>query len=63
MAEAGLAVTPLAKCAVPSHFTLLGPAQGLPDIGTLEVVLARSAASKRPPCDFLAERIMAELRR
>lgn len=33
MAEAGLAVTPLAKCAVPAHFTLLGPAQGLPDIG------------------------------
>ncbi|MFM0048285.1 LysR substrate-binding domain-containing protein [Caballeronia grimmiae] len=63
MAEAGLAVTPLAKCAVPSHFTLLGQAQGLPEIAALEVVLARSAASQRPPCDFLAERIIAELRR
>ncbi|OLL31238.1 LysR family transcriptional regulator [Burkholderia sp. SRS-W-2-2016] len=63
MAEAGLAITPLAKCAVPSHFTLLGQAHGLPEIGSLEVVLARSAASKRPPCDFLAERIVAELQR
>ncbi|MFT4067504.1 LysR substrate-binding domain-containing protein [Paraburkholderia sp.] len=63
MAEAGLAVTPLAACAVPSHFALLGLAHGLPDIGNLEVVLARSAASKRPPCDYLAERIVAELRR
>jgi hypothetical protein len=26
-------------------------------------VLARSTASKRPPCDFLAEKIIAELRR
>lgn len=32
MAEASLAVTPLAKCAVPAHFTLLGQAQGLPGI-------------------------------
>ncbi|NML31723.1 LysR substrate-binding domain-containing protein [Paraburkholderia antibiotica] len=63
MAEAGLAVTPLAQCAVPSHFTLLGQAHGLPEIGNLEVVLARSAASNRPPCEFLAERIVAELRR
>jgi DNA-binding transcriptional LysR family regulator len=63
MTEAGLAVTPLTKCAVPSHFTLLGAAQGLPEIGSLEVVLARSATSNRQPCEFLAERIMTELRR
>jgi DNA-binding transcriptional LysR family regulator len=62
MAEAGLAVTPLAKCAVPAHFSLLGAANGLPEIGTLEVVLARSAGSKRPPCDFLAEHILADLK-
>ncbi|MGF6820482.1 DNA-binding transcriptional LysR family regulator [Paraburkholderia atlantica] len=62
MAEAGLAVTPLAKCAVPAHFSLLGAANGLPEIGTLEVALARSAASKRPVCDFLAERILADLK-
>ena len=63
MAEAGLAVVPLAQCAVPAHFALLGQAQGLPEIAALEVVLARSTASKRPPCDFLAEKIIAELRR
>ncbi|WP_341316447.1 LysR substrate-binding domain-containing protein [Paraburkholderia sp. IMGN_8] len=63
MVEAGLAVAPLARCAVPPHLTLLGHAQGLPEIAALEVILARSAKSKRPPCDFLAEKIMSELRR
>jgi hypothetical protein len=48
---------------VPAHFALLGHAQGLPEIAALEVVLARSTASKRPPRDFLAEKIIAELRR
>ncbi|NUU04007.1 LysR family transcriptional regulator [Herbaspirillum robiniae] len=63
MAEAGLAIAPLARCAVPQHFTQLGQNQGLPEIGSLEVVLARSAKSKRPPCEFLAEKILSELRR
>ncbi|MFP3561320.1 LysR family transcriptional regulator, partial [Paraburkholderia sp. SIMBA_049] len=42
---------------------LLGHAHGLPEIAALELILARSAKSKRPPCDFLAEKIMSELRR
>lgn len=63
MVEAGLAVAPLAQCAVPAHLTLLGQAQGLPEIAALELILARSAKSKRPPCDFLAEKILSELRR
>jgi DNA-binding transcriptional LysR family regulator len=63
MVEAGLAVAPLARCAVPAHFTILGQAQGLPELAGLELVLARSAKSKRPPCDFLAEQILAELQR
>jgi DNA-binding transcriptional LysR family regulator len=63
MAEAGLAIVPLARCAVPAHFTLLGRAHGLPEITALEMVLARSTASNRPPCDFLAEKIVSELRR
>jgi DNA-binding transcriptional LysR family regulator len=63
MVDAGLAVAPLARCAVPAHLTLLGQAQGLPEIDPLEVILARSTKSKRPPCDFLAEKIMSELRR
>ncbi|MCP1171433.1 LysR substrate-binding domain-containing protein [Ralstonia chuxiongensis] len=61
MARAGLAITPLARCAVPSDFTLLGATHGLPEIGMLEIVLARSVTSNRQPCDFLAERIVAEL--
>lgn len=63
MVEAGLAIAPLARCAVPAHLSLLGQAQGLPEIAPLEMILARSSKSKRPPCDFLAEKIMAELRR
>jgi DNA-binding transcriptional LysR family regulator len=63
MVEAGLAVTPLARCVVPAHFAFLGHAQGLPEIAALEVVLARSAKSKQPPCNFLAEKIVSELRR
>jgi DNA-binding transcriptional LysR family regulator len=63
MAEAGLAVVSLARCAVPAHFVVLGQAQGLPKIDALEMVLARSSGSKRPPCEFLAEAILTELRR
>jgi DNA-binding transcriptional LysR family regulator len=63
MVEAGLAIAPLARCAVPAHLSLLGQAQGLPEIDPLEVVLARSSKSRRPPCDFLAEKIRSELRR
>ncbi|MFL9960010.1 LysR substrate-binding domain-containing protein [Paraburkholderia sediminicola] len=63
MAEAGLAVVSLARCAVPPHFVLLGQAHGLPKIDALEMVLARSTGSRRPPCEFLAEKILAELRR
>ncbi|MDQ0142378.1 LysR substrate-binding domain-containing protein [Cupriavidus necator] len=63
MVEAGLAVAPLAQCAVPAHFTILGQPQGLPELAALELLLARSAKSKRPPCDFLAEQILSGLRR
>ena len=63
MVEAGLAIAPLAQCAVPERFSLLGQTQGLPEIDPLEMILARSSKSRRPPCDFLAEKIMAELRR
>jgi len=62
MVAAGLAVAPLARCAVPDTFVTLGRAHGLPALPELEVVLARSARSNRPPCDFLAGQILAELR-
>lgn len=62
MVEAGLAVAPLARCSVPAHLVQLSQNEGLPPLDDLEVVLARSARSGRPPCDFLAEQILAELR-
>lgn len=62
MVEAGLAVAPLARCAIPAQLTVLGRSHGLPELPPLELVLARSAKSRRPPCDFLAEQIMADLR-
>jgi DNA-binding transcriptional LysR family regulator len=62
MVEAGLAIAPLARCAVPQHFVQLGRPHGLPKLPELEIILARSARSNRPPCDFLAEQILIELR-
>jgi DNA-binding transcriptional LysR family regulator len=62
MVEAGLAIAPLARCAVPGHFMQLGKAHGLPALPELEIVLARSVRSNRPPCDFLAGQILSELR-
>lgn len=62
MVEAGLAVAPIARCAMPAHFVELGRTHGLPPLPPLEIVLARSAGSSRPECDFLAEQILEELR-
>jgi DNA-binding transcriptional LysR family regulator len=62
MVEAGLAVAPLARCSVPEHLAQLGEAEGLPSMPDVEVVLARSARSARPLCDFLAEQMLADLR-
>lgn len=62
MVEAGLAIAPLARCSIPDHLALVGEAEGLPPLPALEVVLARSAQSSRPPCDFLAEQMLADLR-
>ncbi|MBV8679298.1 MAG: LysR family transcriptional regulator [Aquitalea sp.] len=61
MVEAGLAIAPLAKCGLPDRLVQLSAEQGLPEIGSVEIVLARSARSQRPPCDFLAEQILTEL--
>jgi DNA-binding transcriptional LysR family regulator len=62
MVEAGLAIATLAKCSLPSHLVELSQNEGLPKLDPFEVVLARSARSGRPPCDFLAEQILAEWR-
>jgi DNA-binding transcriptional LysR family regulator len=60
MVDAGLAVAPLARCSIPDHLVQLSESDGLPALSDLDVVLARSARSGRPPCDYLAEQILAE---
>ncbi|TKC85945.1 LysR family transcriptional regulator [Trinickia terrae] len=60
MVDAGLAIAPLARCSIPEHLVQLSQKEGLPLLNDLEVVLARSAQSGRPPCDYLAEQILAE---
>lgn len=62
MVEAGLAIAPMAKCGVPEHLIQLSQSDGLPPLNDLEIILARSPQSRRPPCDFLAEQILTELR-
>jgi len=62
MVDAGLAVAPLARCSIPAQIDALGAAEGLPELPPLEVILARSAGSARPPCDFLAEQLLANLK-
>jgi len=62
MVDAGLAIAPLARCAVPERLAALGLSDGLPALEPLEVILARSARSNRAPCDFLAEQLLLELR-
>jgi DNA-binding transcriptional LysR family regulator len=60
MVEAGLAIAPLARCSIPAHLVQLSQNDGVPPLNELEVVLARSAHSGRPPCDYLAEQILEE---
>jgi DNA-binding transcriptional LysR family regulator len=62
MVEAGLAIAALPRCSIPDRFVQLGSGDGLPPLPELEIVLARSAGSNRPPCDFLAEQILSDLR-
>jgi len=63
MVDAGLAVAPLARCSIPDHLVQLSESDALPPLDDVEVVLARSARSGRPPCDYLAEQILAEWKR
>lgn len=62
MLEAGLAVAPMSRCSVPSHFVELGEEDGLPKLPMVDIVVSRSAKSDRPPCDFLAQALLDDLR-
>lgn len=44
--DAGLAVAVLTRCSVPAHLAVLGAAEGLPPLGVMHVVVARSARSR-----------------
>jgi DNA-binding transcriptional LysR family regulator len=59
--DAGLSVIALTRCSVPARLAILGEAQGLPKIAPLEIVVARSAKSDRPTCDYLAQQMMQDL--
>lgn len=52
MVEAGLAIAPIARCALPERLVQLGRAQGLPALPPLEIVLARSARSSARNANF-----------
>jgi len=60
MVEADLAIAALARCSAPPTVQVLDERHGMPPIGDLEVVLVRSAASRRPACDALAEVILGQ---
>jgi hypothetical protein len=59
--DAGLAVIALTRCSVPTRLAILGDAHGLPKIEPLEIVVARSAKSDRPTCDYLAAQMIQDL--
>ncbi|WP_233835133.1 LysR family transcriptional regulator [Paraburkholderia sp. ZP32-5] len=59
--DAGLSVIALTRCSVPSRLAILGEAQGLPKIAPLDIVVARSAKSDRPTCDYLAQQMVQDL--
>lgn len=61
--DAGLAITALAGCSIPERLGLLGGRYGLPDIEPLDIVVARSAKSNRPTCDYLAAQMLGDLSR
>jgi hypothetical protein len=46
---------------VPPRLAILGEAHGLPKIEPLEIVVARSAKSDRPTCDYLAAQMVQDL--
>jgi hypothetical protein len=56
-----LSVVALTRCSVPPRLAILGEAQGLPKIEPLEIVVARSAKSDRPTCDYLAAQMVQDL--
>ena len=56
--EADLAIAAVVQSAAPKGFTRLGKADGLPEIDSLDVVLARGLRANTPPCDALADAIL-----
>lgn len=61
--DAGLAVSALARCSIPDRLSVVGSRYGLPEIEPLDIVVARSAKSNRPTCDYLAAQMQQDLGR
>ena len=59
--DAGLAVSALARCSIPDRLSVLAGRHGLPEIEPLDIVVARSAKSNRPTCDYLAAQMQQDL--
>lgn len=54
--ESGLAIAVLTRCSAPVHLQVLGERQALPELGSMEVALYRSSASRgNPAVDALFE--------
>jgi DNA-binding transcriptional LysR family regulator len=58
---AGLAVSIFPLCALSSHVRRLGPAEGLPDLPRLDIVLQRKPTGISPAAEHLAQYMIAEL--
>lgn len=56
--EADLAIAAVVQSAAPKTFSRLGKADGLPEIESLDVVLARGLRANTPPCNALADAIL-----
>lgn len=58
VASTGFAIATMARCVVPKGFRILGKAQGLPEIGEVQIVMRASALSQSPAAARMTERIV-----
>jgi DNA-binding transcriptional LysR family regulator len=62
--ESGIAVAVLTRCSVPPGLLVLGERQGLPALGSMQVALLRSRASRASPAaDAMAQEVLRTLAR
>lgn len=60
--ESGLAIAVLTRCSAPPHLLILGERQGLPPLGSMDVAVYRSKASRaNPAVSALFEQVLQTL--